>query len=147
PHRLREQRGCTCRLPGHAGDQPALSSLAQPSRAASWNAHKDRGVLLCALAVAGAPALAPEHTVMVGHGDRGLPRSRTCASLANPTCAATLLPRTVCGYSSVARPQRTLGTVLCPHPASGDRAARSVWCRHLRSAPQLAMQSECVAKA
>jgi len=38
-------------------------------------------------------------------------------------------------------------TVLCYHHDYGDRASISVWCRHVRSAPQMEMKSEDVAKA
>jgi hypothetical protein len=62
-------------------------------------------------------------------------------------CSATLVQRTVGGYSEVSRPQRTQMTVLCHHHDYGDRASIRVWCRHVQSAPQMAMKSAYVAKA
>jgi len=81
--------------------------------------------------------------------ERGLPGLALLCShtLAPPTCSATLVPRTVGGYSDVSRPQRTQMTVLGHHHDYGDRASRSVWCRHVRAAPQMEMKSEYVAKA
>ena len=79
--------------------------------------------------------LRPFHTVRVANGSRVLPLTRAWHALANGHRSAALLPRPVGGYREVSRPQRDKRASLCTRHSLGERASRSVWCRHVLAAP------------